>query len=71
MSEFDELENLFSDAFANEQVVPPKSVKQNIDSELFGSTGRLIWMFALVIIFLLPIGGVLFCDNCHRCRCDE
>ncbi|MFZ9027978.1 MAG: hypothetical protein ACO2Z9_03130 [Crocinitomicaceae bacterium] len=60
MSEFDELENLFSDAFANEQVVPPKSVKQNIDSELFGSTGRLIWMFALVIIFLLPIGGVLF-----------
>lgn len=66
MSEFDELENLFSDTFANEQVVPPKSVKQNIDSELFGSTGRLIWMFALVIIFLLPIGGVLFYSTIEK-----
>jgi hypothetical protein len=66
MSEIDEIENLFSDAFANEQVVPPKSVKQNIDNELFGSTGRLIWIFALMIIFLLPIGGVLYYSSINN-----
>lgn len=59
MSEFDELENMFSNAFSDEKVIPPKSVKQNIDRKLFGSNGKVIWLFALLLLFLLPIGGLL------------
>lgn len=63
MSEFDELENMFSNAFSGETATPPAEVKTNIDKELFGTKGRVIWLFGLLLLLILPIGGYLIYTN--------
>ena len=51
MKEMDEIENLFSSAFANEEITPPSSVKRNIDAKLFGGN-TLLWKSLYSLLFI-------------------
>ena len=51
MKEMDEIENLFSSAFANEEIKPPNSVKRNIDAKLFGGN-TILWKSLYSLFFI-------------------
>ncbi|MCH2230729.1 MAG: outer membrane beta-barrel protein [Crocinitomicaceae bacterium] len=59
MKEFDEIDDLFSSAFAGAESTPSPKVKESIDNSLFpGAKGSYLWVYS-VLIFALFCGGIV------------
>ena len=55
MKEWDEIDEMFSESFGNDQVTPPKRVKSRIDEELFGGGTRVAWYKRNMFLWIIPI----------------
>lgn len=55
MKEWDEIDEMFSKSFGNDEVMPPKGVKRRIDEELFGGTSKLPWYKRNFLLWIIPL----------------